>query len=286
MPKRSSNPRDINSLAYTVVAQVTGGESVQSIALSEQVNQFLHAALSNNSRRSYQSDLAHFLAWGGVIPATDSMLSEYLAAHASLLSTATLARRLVSISRAHTSQGLDSPTKSDLVKATFRGIRRIVGSAQRQVSPVLKSNLLEMVAELSGTKGTRDRALLLIGFAGALRRSELVGIQYADIEFVEHGLLIHLRRSKTDQLGKGRKIAVPHARGAVCAVQALKNWLAISHITEGPLFRPVTRHGHIHKAVLSPQAVAEIVKKRVSAIGLDASKFSGHSLRAGLVTIK
>ena len=170
------------------------------------------------------------------------------------------------------------------MKATFRGIRRIVGSVQRQVSPVLKSNLLEMVAELRGKKGTRDRTLLLIGFAGALRRSELVGIQYNDIEFVEHGLLIHLRRSKVDQEGKGRKIAIPHARGAVCAVQALKEWLAISNITEGALFRPITRHGHIDKAVLSAQAVAVIVKERASAIGLDASKFSGHSLRAGLVT--
>ena len=257
---------------------------VQSIALSEEVNQFLHAALSNNTRRSYQSDLVHFIAWGGVIPATNNMLSEYLAAHANSLSTATLARRLVSISRAHTSQALESPAKSDLVKATFRGIRRIVGSVQRQVSPVLKSNLLEMVAELRGKKGTRDRALLLIGFAGALRRSELVGIQYTDIEFVEHGLLIHLRRSKVDQEGKGRKIAIPHARGAVCAVQALKEWLAISNITEGALFRPITRHGHIYNAVLSAQAVAVIVKERASAIDLDASKFSGHSLRAGLVT--
>ncbi|NOU24134.1 MAG: site-specific integrase [Methylotenera sp.] len=211
-------------------------------------------------------------------------MSQYLAVHADLLAPATLSRRVVSINRAHTSQNLPSPTKSDLVKATLRGIKRTVSTKQRQVEPILKNNLCDMVAGLEGVKGCRDKALLLIGFSGAFRRSELVSLQHSDIEFVEHGLVVHLRKSKTDQLGEGRKIGIPYARGAVCPVLALKEWLKLSEISEGALFRPVTRHGRIENINLSTQAVAIIVKERAKAIGLDASKFSGHSLRAGLVT--
>jgi integrase len=171
-----------------------------------------------------------------------------------------------------------------LVKTTLKGIKRTVGIKQRQVEPVLKNILCDMIDTLHGVKGSRDRALLLIGFAGAFRRSELVGLNYADIEFVQQGAVIHLRKSKTDQLGEGRKIAIPFARGSVCAVLALRNWLEVSGIADGPLFRPVTRYGRIESCALSAKAVAIIVKERAAAVGLDATKYSGHSLRAGLVT--
>ncbi|WP_292838633.1 site-specific integrase [Methylotenera sp.] len=257
---------------------------VQLIALKSDFEKYINAALASSTRSSYQSDLAHFISWGGTIPSTPEIISQYLAVHADLLAPATLSRRVVSINRAHTSQNLPSPTKSDLVKATLRGIKRTVSTKQRQVEPILKNNLCDMVAGLEGVKGCRDKALLLIGFSGAFRRSELVSLQHSDIEFVEHGLVVHLRKSKTDQLGEGRKIGIPYARGAVCPVLALKEWLKLSEISEGALFRPVTRHGRIENINLSTQAVAIIVKERAKAIGLDASKFSGHSLRAGLVT--
>ena len=263
----------------------TGDEShVQLISSSENFDKYLHAALSNNSRRAYQADLQHFIAWGGSVPASPETVCKYLAANVGVLSPATLNRRIVAIGRAHTSQGLASPTKTDLVKATLRGIRRVMGTAQRQVAPAVKENLIAMVEGLGGIKGIRDRALLLVGFAGALRRSELVAINCADIEFADQGLVLNIRRSKTDQEGQGRKVAIPYARGATCPVQSLKAWLSVSGITEGPIFRPVTRHGTIMLAALSTQAVAVIVKKRATAIGLDPSKYSGHSLRAGLVT--
>ena len=259
-------------------------EQLQLIAPENSISKYIHAALADNTRKGYQSDLDHFLIWGGCIPASAEQVSQYLVAYAELLSPATLSRRVVSINRAHTSRSMESPTKSDLVKTTLRGIKRIVSTKQRQVEPVLKNNLLDMVAGLQGVKGCRDRALLLLGFAGAFRRSELVGLQHSDIEFVEQGLVVHLRKSKTDQEGQGRKIAIPYARGSVCPVLALKSWLKVSEIIEGALFRPVTRHGRIEKATLSTQAVAIIVKERAKAVGLDDSKFSGHSLRAGLVT--
>ncbi len=250
----------------------------------ESVSELVHAALADSSRSAYQSDLNQFIAWGGRIPCTPEMIANYLAAHAGYLSVATLSRRLVSIAKAHTSQHLTSPTKSDLAKAVMRGIRRTHGSAQRQVAPAIKEDVLAMVGKLEGIKGVRDRALLLVGFAGAFRRSELVAITVEDIEIAKQGLLVHLTRSKTDQEGLGRRIAIPYARGPVCAVHALQAWLEMSGINTGLIFRGVTRHGKISERGITSQSVALVVKERAQAAGLDASKYSGHSLRAGLVT--
>ena len=248
------------------------------------VSDYLRASLSDSSRRSYCADLNQFLSWGGTIPASPEMIAIYLAAHAEQHAVATLARRLASIGKAHTAQSLPSPTDSQLVRATLRGIRRLQGSAQRQVAPAVKEDVLYMIDGLLGTKGIRDKALLLIGFAGAFRRSELVAIAAADIEQAKQGLIVNLIRSTTDKDGKGRKVAIPYARGAVCPVLALQHWLEVAGITQGPIFRAVNRHGTISDAALTPQAVALIVKERAQAVGLDASKYSGHSLRAGLVT--
>lgn len=259
-------------------------DKVQLIALNKRVEKYINSALSDNTRIAYKSDLAHFMSWGGSIPASPELVSRYLAFYADSNASATLSRRIVSINRAHTSQNLPSPTKADLVKGTLRGIRRTLGTKQRQVEPLLKDDLVKMVSSLVGVRGCRDRALLLLGFAGALRRSELVGLQYADIEFVTHGLLIHLRHSKTDQEGHGRKIAIPYARGVVCPVLALKEWLVISKIYHGPLFRQIIGHSKLCDLSLSTHAVAIIVKKYAALLNLDASNFSGHSLRAGLVT--
>ena len=160
------------------------------------VSDYLRASLSDNSRRAYRSDLTHFIAWGGTIPASPELVATYLAGHAEKHAVATLSRHLVSIRKAHTAQGLLSPTDTELVKATLRGIRRTHGSAQRQVAPAVKEDVLAMVAALTGNKGIRDRALLLIGFAGAFRRSELVSLTVADIEQAQQGLILTPQRSK------------------------------------------------------------------------------------------
>lgn len=260
---------------------------LESIAIDtphDRLKEYLQASLSNNSKRAYLSDIQHFLSWGGTIPTTQEAVAQYLVSHAETHSNATLTRRLVSISRAHTSQGYASPTQNDLVKATLHGIRRVHGTAQHQVSPILKADIQAMVENLSGLIGARDKALLLVGFAGAFRRSELVALQCNDIEYVELGMVIHIRRSKTDKYGEGRKVAIPFARGKHCPVKSLKQWLEAANITSGFLFRAVTKHGHIGQAALSPDAVAIIVKKQAEAAGLDPSRYSGHSLRAGLVT--
>lgn len=255
-----------------------------SSSILPRVSDYLRASLSDNSRRSYRSDLTQFISWGGTIPASPELVATYLAAHADKHAVATLSRRLVSISKAHTVQGLPTPTDTELVRATLRGIRRTHGSSQRQVAPAVKDDVLAMVASLTGTKGTRDRALLLIGFAGAFRRSELVSLTLADIEQAQQGLIVTLQWSKTDQEGRGRRVAIPYARGAACPVLALQQWIAVAGITEGPIFRGVNRHGQVADAAITPQAVAMVVKERARAVGLNAANYSGHSLRAGLVT--
>lgn len=254
------------------------------MALTTEVREYLNASLSENSRRAYCSDLAHFIAWGGSVPANPEQVAAYLAAHAGKHRAATLARRLVSIGKAHLAQDYPSPTDTELVRATLRGIRNTHGSAQRQVAPALKEDVLQMVCGLTGIKGVRDKALLLVGFAGAFRRSELVALSLADVEYVKQGLVIHLRTSKTDQEGQGRKVAIPYARGAICPVLALQEWLEAAEIKDGPVFRPVNRHGVVADVALSAQAVALVVKARAKAVGLDPERYAGHSLRSGLVT--
>jgi integrase len=159
------------------------------------------------------------------------------------------------------------------------------GIAQREAKPLLKEDLFRVLDAMGDSvKDARDRALLLIGFAGGFRRSELVGLDCADIEHIRQGVVITLRRSKTDQEGAGRKIGIPHGRTRHCPVVALDNWLSISGIDHGPVFRPVDRHGRMAAERLSGEAVSLIVKERVAAAGIDVSGFSGHSLRAGFAT--
>jgi integrase len=148
----------------------------------------------------------------------------------------------------------------------------------------MKRDIQAMVKGMTGIKGVRDKALLLTGFAGAFRRSELVALQVADIQFVKEGAVIRIRRSKTDQIGCGRRIAIPYARGKTCPVTAIQVWIEQADITDGCLFRRINKYGTVMNAGITPQSVALVVKERAQAAGLDAAQYSGHSLRAGLAT--
>ena len=171
------------------------------VCTSNEVNEYLNASISSNTWKAYRDDLKHFHAWGGSFPATPEQIAAYLAHYAPTLTPATLSRRLASLSKAHKATNHPNPVSTELVRATLRGIRNTHGTHQRQVAPAIKEDVLAMVRGLSGIKGARDKALLLIGFAGAFRRSELVALTVEDIEHVNHGLVIHLRRSKTIQAG-------------------------------------------------------------------------------------
>lgn len=268
-----------------VAASDTGSEINFTHALPVGVAAYVGNSLSANTRRAYAADLAHFEAWGGALPTSDVIVARYLAEHAETLCLTTLVRRLAAVSKAHTAKGFASPANSALVKATLRGIKRSRGIAQAQAKPLLRDDLF-LVLEKTGSdiKSVRDRALLLIGFAGGFRRSELVGLDVDDVEHVRQGLVINLRKSKTDQIGAGRKIAIPLGRTRWCPVRALDDWLSHSAIEAGPLFRPVNRHGYVLAQRLSGEAVSLIIKERVVAANIEKSGYSGHSLRAGFAT--
>jgi integrase len=277
----------LNSLVETETYPKQSCMVVQSIAQispSPAVEKFIQSAIADSTRRAYRSDLAHYEKWGGCIPSTPEHVALYLASHAEMLSAATLARRIVSIGKAHAALGYVSPTESTLVKTTMRGIRRTVGTDQRRVLPILKEDVVAMVDGLAGLKGVRDRALLLIGFAGAFRRSELVAIAVEDIEWRQEGVVVNIKRSKTDQEGAGQKVGIPYARGVACPIKALQEWLNLSGIQSGKIFRSIHHKKYLSASGMSPQSVALIVKSYVKTLGLDAEKFAGHSLRAGLVT--
>lgn len=248
---------------------------------------YVEQALSDNTRKAYRNDMVHYKSWGGRIPASPEAIANYLSSHAVTLSIATLQRRLVSIAKAHRMQGYADPVKDDLVKLTMRGIRRVHGKPQQQVSPILKEDLTVMLSHIpKTTKGKRDKALLLLGFCGALRRSELVAVNIEDIAFTSQGIILTLPRSKTDQTGEGRKIGIPHGRGRICPVKEINIWYCTQvHLTKcSGLFVPVSKNGTLAKTRLSDRAVADIIKHYAKKAGLPPEKYSGHSLRAGLAT--
>jgi integrase len=249
------------------------------------VADYIRESLAKNTRVAYLSDLAHFESWGGRIPAVPETIAEYLVAHADVLSVATLNRRLAALAKVHRSRGFSNPTSVEVVKATLRGLKRIKGTAQRQATPLIKEDLF-VVLEAMGSrlKDVRDRALLLLGFAGGFRRSELIGLNCGDLVLVRQGLEVTLRRSKTDQNGAGRKIGIPHGRGRWCPVAALEQWQAVTGLTEGAIFRPVDRHQRLGQQRLSGEGVCLVVRERVRAAGINPELYSGHSLRAGLAT--
>jgi len=166
----------------------------------------------------------------------------------------------------------------------LRGIRRRIGTKVEHKAPAIAATIVGMLEQLPDTlTGCRDRALLLIGFAAALRRSELVDLKVNDAEPHKHGLLLHIRHSKTDQEGEGAAIPVPYGT-RLKPVAALQAWLDRARISEGFIFRSIDRHGNISKTGLSDRSVADIVKRHAQAAGLDPELFAGHSLRAGFVT--
>lgn len=251
----------------------------------ESVRHYVQEALSPNTRKAYAADLVHYSAWGGTIPAHPEMVAAYISAHAEQLSIATLQRRLIAIGKAHVWQQHPNPVQHELVQLTMRGIKRTHGKPQDQAAPLIKEELILMLAQMPATtKGIRDRALLMLGFCGALRRSELVAIKREDIALTSQGIILTLPRSKTDQHGEGRKIGIPYGRVKYCPVTAVIAWLDIAPECCGVVFRPVTKGGIIGNTPLSDRAVSGIIKHYAAKAGLDPANYSGHSLRAGLAT--
>jgi site-specific recombinase XerD len=222
------------------------------------------------------------------LPASPDAVSAFLADEASRgRRPSTLGRRLAAIKYAHKAASEQNPTDDERVKATLAGIRRSIGAAPVRKRAATSDLVLGMVGAI-GTKtlrALRDRAILLVGFASALRRSELVALNVEDLEWTAEGMLIRIRRSKTDQEGAGATVAVPKGETA-CRIAALRAWLEEANIGRGPVFLRVwnRRNQRVGIERLTARNIAVIVKAGAARLGLDASTFAAHSLRSGLVT--
>ncbi|MCC6486534.1 MAG: tyrosine-type recombinase/integrase [Candidatus Hydrogenedentes bacterium] len=252
---------------------------------------FIEASKAQNTRRAYTTDWEHFMNWCHqrgelALPASPDTVARYVTAMAETRKPATLQRRLASISVAHQAAGYPSPASAPLVRATMQGIRRTLGMAQKQAAPLLVEHVREAVCVLDDSpRGIRDKAILLLGLAGAFRRSELVALDVADLDFQERGVVVTLRRSKTNQEGQPETKDIGFgAHDTTCPVQALKQWLDKAGISEGAIFRAVSPAGDILSRRLQDRAVCRIVKAAAMRIGLSPDAFSGHSLRAGFIT--
>jgi integrase len=251
-------------------------------------------ALAPETRRAYAADWRAWTEWcrqagSAPLPADPAAVAAYLAWLAPRYSRAALERRLAAIGHAHRLRQLAWSAGHPVLRATLRGIHRQHGSARRQAAALTSAELRRLIQACGGDiTGIRDRALLLLGFAGALRRSELVAVDREHIRFTEAGLRLLLPASKTDPEGRGVEIGIGRGRRPeTCPVRALEAWLDASACRFGPVFRKVDRWGHVDHRRLGGDAVRSILLRRARQAGLKADageRLSPHGLRAGFVT--
>jgi integrase len=253
---------------------------------------FVRAAKAANTVKAYRSDWRAFENFCRArelvaLPAATATVAAWAAQATSRLKANTIERHLAAISQAHQLAGVPNPVEDKLVRTVMAGIRRAKGTAQKGKEPLSAELLRKMLSALpDDLRAARDRAMLLVGFAGALRRSELVALRFENIRFIDEGLVITIPRSKTDPEGEGHTIGIPYGSyPESCPVRALENWLARSNITCGYLFTRIGRwDGEVTGKPISDHQLAKIIKRLARSAGLDADAFSGHSLRSGLAT--
>lgn len=257
-----------------------------------------HNAKADNTRRAYKADWLHFVAWCdrrqiNPLPATAEIIAAYAAHMADKegYKLSTIRRRLATISQAHQYAGHESPLGKIAIRETMRGLAKKYRTAQEGKAALVTDDIKAIIQTIDTTtiSGQRDAAILLVGFAGAFRRSELVALQRGDVDIKRDGMLITVKQSKTDQLGEGMIKAIPYGKDEKsCPVRALKRWLKTAAIGDtdktAPLFMPVTAQQTITRRQLHDRTVARLVQKYAAAAGYDPRLYAGHSLRAGFVT--
>jgi integrase len=259
---------------------------------AERIRKYVTNAKSVRTQKEYKrhwEDFAGYCQEHGYesLPASPAAVADFLTYVADAgAKVSTIHVKAAAISYMHDAAHLDNPMRTIEVKETLRGIRRTLGTAQKGKEPVTLEQLRTIVQSLPvDLRGTRDKAIVLIGWAGAFRRSELVALELFDIKFERDQATITVRRSKTDQEGRGMKKIIPMLKDKlICPVQALRDWLNEGDITSGAIFRPIDRWGHVANRALKPQEVARTVKRCAKLAELDPEQLSGHSLRAGYVT--
>jgi site-specific recombinase XerD len=263
--------------------------------LIQKANDLIRAAKAPSTRKAYQSDFRTYESWctgHGLtsLPSTPETIALYIASCViARLAPATIARRLASISKAHQAAGFEeSPasTKHFVVGEVLKGARRTLGVAQKCKDPLLLNDIRRLVDSCpKNLLGLRDRALILIGFAGAFRRSELCAMALSDLSFSDSGLVINVPRSKADQEQAGDKVAIPFGEhDETCPIKALRGWLAAANVAQGAVFRGVDRHNHVAARGLHRDSIAAIFKVAAARAGIDATNIAGHSVRAGMAT--
>src|SRR6056300_176404 len=265
-------------------------------ALQEETLLNLQNSKANNTVRAYKSDFNDFglfCTQNGFksLPSEPKIVSLYL----TQLSTknvkmSTIKRRLVSIGVIHKLKGHYLDTKHPLIVENLMGIKRRKGSIQKGKKPLLINNLKKIINVIDDKikkeiKRLRDRSIILIGFSGGFRRNEIVSLDYDDLDFVDEGLKINLKRSKNDQFGEGLLKGLPYSSNSYyCPVVSIKNWLNISKITSGPLFRRFSKGSTLTENRLTDQTVALLIKQYLGLAGIESKNYSGHSLRSGFAT--
>jgi site-specific recombinase XerD len=258
----------------------------------EAAQKYVRMATSKNTLRAYRADWADFCQWCEQhrlrpYPADPGAVGLYIAALAATHKVSTITRRLAAIAWEHRNHGKTPPTsmRYAAISQVMRGIRRDKGVRVEAKAALSTDQLRAMVSALpQSPRGLRDRALLLVGFAGGFRRSELAALDFADITEVEDGLKVLIRRSKTDQEGDGRTIGIPFGSDPrSCPIRSFRAWIKISGITDGPIFRHF-RNQKMGAGAISAQVVALIVKRAAERAGIDSTNLAGHSLRSGLAT--
>jgi integrase len=254
---------------------------------------YAKASRSAATWRAYEADWKVFQGWCRAVkldplPATSHTVALFLAAEAKLgRAPPTLGRRLAAIRLMHIGAKLPSPHDALEVAEVLRGIRREWKRPPAQKAPAVDEEIKRMVdaVEPQTLKGLRDRALLLLGFAGAFRRSELVALDAEHLTEREEGLSVLIASSKTDQEGQGQVVAIPRVAGSpYCPVRAVTDWLVVAGITQGPVFRRLHRGDKVGRSRLSAPSVALVIKELAGKVGLEAGRYAGHSLRSGFLT--
>ena len=265
-------------------------------ALHEETLNNLKTSKANNTLRAYRSDykdFAGFCVKHGFksMPSDPKIISLYLTHLSKTSKISTLRRRLVSIGVVHKLKGHYLDTKHPVIIENLMGIKRVKGSKQVGKKPILINHLKEIINVINEQKigeivKLRNKTLILVGFGGGFRRTELISIDYEDLEFVNEGVKIALKRSKTDQFGEGMLIGLPYfSTETYCPVTNLKNWLKISKIKTGPIFRRFAKGSALTEHRLTDQSVVLIIKECLKLAGIENNNFSGHSLRSGFATV-
>ncbi len=249
---------------------------------------YIHAATSENTRIAYQVDMNHFRSLGHALPSTPEAVEQYLRECANHYNPRTLVRRVTALRQWHKLQGVPDPTQHPLVIKTMRGITRLHGRPKRQAVALRLKELDQLITYLKGNaslKNIRDRALLLVGFFGAFRRSELVSLTWEQVAFVSDGMIITLPRSKTDQLGEGQPCIIPFGNEARCPVRALIDWRQASKQWSSVVFRRLSKTGTINRHAIGDHYWNRLIRDLAKAADLPhADQYSSHSLRRGFAT--